>query len=128
MKRFLEWIGLKARLDEKVIQSPHVNEGDVWWTCVGENVGKEINGKSHKFSRPVVVLKKLARGFYFVIPTTTKLKEGTWYIQFRHQAKIMAACLHQARAIDHRRLWSKIGRLDDVDFSKIKAGFIDLYS
>jgi hypothetical protein len=35
-------------------------------------VGSEINGKSKLFSRPVVIYKKLAHGFYFVVPTTTQ--------------------------------------------------------
>ena len=76
MKKFLEWIGLKERLDNNEHQPPHVSEGDIWWASVGENVGSEINGKNKLFSRPVIILKKLAHGFYFVIPTTTKIREG----------------------------------------------------
>lgn len=53
-KRFSEWIGLKESLDERNIQAPHVNEGDIWWVSLGENVGWEINGKSREFSRPVI--------------------------------------------------------------------------
>ncbi len=111
----------------KNISPPLVNEGDIWWTSMGENIGWEINGKSKDFTRPVIIYKKLAHGFYFVIPATTKVKTGSWYIPYRHQSINAAACLHQARSIDFRRLHSKLGRLDDSDFSKIKAGFIKLY-
>ena len=93
----------------------------------GENIGSEIDGKNSLFSRPVIIYKKLAHGFYFVIPTTTKSRAGSWYINFRQQDKEMIACLHQARAIDHRRLSSKIGTLDDNDFNQVKAGFDKLY-
>lgn len=127
MKRFLEWIGLKEKLDVQQHRPPLVSQGDIWWASVGENVGSEINGKNHLFSRPVIIYKKLAHGFYFVIPTTTKIKEGTWYVIFRHQDREMAACLHQARAIDYRRLSSKLGTLDDGDFIKVKNGFNSLY-
>jgi len=51
---------------------------------VGErwrNVGSEINGKSALFSRPVIIYKKLSHGFYFVIPTTTQKKEGSWFVR-----------------------------------------------
>ena len=127
MKRFLEWIGLKEKLHNLTHRPPHVSEHEIWWASIGENVGSEIDGKNSLFSRPVIIYKKLAHGFYFVIPTTTKSRTGSWYISFRQQEKEMIACLHQARAIDHRRLSSKIGTLDDADFTRIKTGFNKLY-
>ncbi|MDP3735684.1 MAG: type II toxin-antitoxin system PemK/MazF family toxin [bacterium] len=106
---------------------PLVSRSDIWWASVGENVGSEVDGKSGLFSRPVIIFKKLAHGFYFVIPTTTKVREGTWYVDVRHHGKNMAVCLHQARAIDHRRLSSKIGTLDDADMARVQHGFDALY-
>lgn len=123
----MEWIGLKARLHEKQHRPPFVSEGDIWWISLGENVGSEVNGKSGKFSRPVIILKKLAHGFYFVVPTSTQTKEGTWYVPFVHKGENNIACLHQARSIDYRRLWSKLGTLDDTDFARVKKGFHNLY-
>ena len=127
MKKFLEWIGLKERLHNTEHKPPHVSEGDIWWASIGENVGSEINGKNELFSRPAIILKKLAHGFYFVVPTTTQIRTGSWYVSFRQKEKDMVACLHQARAIDHRRLSSKLGTLDDEDFQRIKNGFSTLY-
>jgi len=127
MKDFPRWIKLKEKLDGLLHKAPLVSEGDVWWASIGENVGSEIGGKNQLFSRPVIIFKKLAHGFYFVIPTSTKIKSGTWYVGFKHQAKDMVACLHQARAIDHRRLSSKLGMLDGADFTRIKGGFHSLY-
>ena len=94
---------------------------------MGENVGSEINGKSQLFSRPVVIYKKLAHGFYFVVPTTTQERKGTWYVKFRQKDKTMLACLHQARAIDFRRISSKLGTPNDEDFARVKDGFRMLY-
>lgn len=127
MKRFLEWIGLKEKLHDHQYRPPLVSEGDIWWTSIGENVGSEINGKSTLFSRPVIIFKKLAHGFYFVIPTTTQAREGSWYVAFRQKEKEMVACLHQARAIDYRRLSSKLGTLDDKDIGRVKSSFLNLY-
>ncbi|MCC3246424.1 type II toxin-antitoxin system PemK/MazF family toxin [Methylocystis sp. WRRC1] len=124
---FRKWITLKGNLHSRRHQPPFVSEGDIWWASVGENVGSEINGKSDLFSRPVVIYKKLAHGFYFVVPTTTAERQGSWFVAFRQNKKSMAACLHQARAIDHRRLSSKLGALDDEDFERIKDGFRTLY-
>jgi mRNA interferase MazF len=72
MKRFFEWIGLKEKLHEAQHQPPLVSERDLWWASIGENVGSEINGKSERFSRPVLILRKLAHGFFLVAPTTTQ--------------------------------------------------------
>lgn len=94
---------------------------------MGENVGSEINGKSNLFSRPVIILKKLSHTFYFVIPTTTQIRKGSWYIPFTQKNKEMCACLHQVRTIDYRRLSSKLGTIDDTDFTQIKEGFSSLY-
>ena len=127
MKRFLEWIGLKKKLHHNNHKPPYVSEGDMWWCSLGDNVGSEINGKSKQFSRPVIILKKLSRSFYFVIPTTTQMRTGSWYVSFQHNKKDMVACLQQARSIDYRRLWSKLGSLDDTDFGRVKSGFHSLY-
>ena len=127
MEKFLEWIGLKEQLHSIGRKAPHVSQGDIWWASIGENLGSEINGKSRLFSRPVVIFKKLAHGFYFVIPTTSQTRQGSWYVPFRQKEREMVACLHQARAIDYRRLSSKLGTLDDKDFARVKSGFNALY-
>jgi len=127
VNRFLEWIGLKQKLHQGTQSPPLVSVGDIWRASVGENVGSEINGKSRLFSRPVIIFKKLAHGFYFVIPTTTKSKLGSWFVAFRQADRKMIASLHQARAIDHRRLSTKLGQLDDSDFQSVREGFWRLY-
>ena len=91
-----------------------VSEREIWWASVGENVGSEVNGKSALFSRPVIIYKKVSHEFYFVIPTTTQKKEGS---------SDMTACLHQSRAIDSRRLSSRLGQLDGDDFENVQSGF-----
>lgn len=127
MKKFFGWIKLKIKLNCNDHKPPYISEGDIWWVSLGENVGSEICGKSGLFSRPVVVLRKLAHGFYFVIPTTTKPKVGSWYVSFSYKNKVSVASLHQARAIDYRRLSNKIGTLSQEDFTRIKLGFKKLY-
>ncbi len=127
IKRFLEWIGVKENLHKKQHKPPHVSEGEIWWASVGENIGWEMNGKSKLFTRPVIIYKKLASGFYFVIPLTSKDKKGSWFVNFKLSKRAHTACLHQARAIDYRRLFSKFGELDSNDFTEIKRSFKDLY-
>ncbi len=127
LKLFKKWIGLKEKIDAHKHEPPFVSQGDIWWAHIGENIGSEMNGKSDQFSRPVIIFKKLSHGFYFIIPTTTQQKTGTWFVPFRQKGKNMIACLHQARAIDHRRLTTKLGTLDDKDAESIKKAFSNLY-
>ncbi|MDP3989032.1 MAG: type II toxin-antitoxin system PemK/MazF family toxin [bacterium] len=106
---------------------PLVSERDIWWVSIGENIGSEIDGKSELFSRPVIIFCKLAHGFYFVIPTTTKTKNGSWFVPFTHGGKSVVACLHRARTIYYRRLSSKLGQIDTDDYSRVQEGFTLLY-
>lgn len=128
IKRFLAWIGVKERLDSKISAAPFVNEGEIWWASLGENIGFEINGKSRDFTRPVIIFKKLTHNFYLVVPVSTKIKTGTWYISFKQKGIEMMACLSQVRSIDYRRLHPKLGELDAEDFKNVKNGFLELYS
>lgn len=127
VKRFIEWIRLKKKLHVNSFYIPHVCENQIWWASIGENIGYEINGKSMLFTRPVIIFKKLTRGFYFVIPTSTQDKNGSWYVGFKHKGRFMVACLHQARTIDYRRLSTLIGEIDSSDAERIKLGFRKLY-
>lgn len=127
-KGFDEWIRVKEKLHFKIHKPPLVSEGEIWWASLGENVGWEMNGKSKLFSRPVIIYKKLSRDFYLAIPITTKEKLGTWFTKFKQSGKSNFACLHQIRTIDFRRLFSKLGELDQNDFQRIKREFINLYT
>ncbi len=127
IKKFLEWIGLKEKLHSKMHDPPYVSEGEIWWASIGENIGSEISGKSDRFSRPVIILKKLTRSFYFVVPTTTQQRTGSWYVRFKQGDKNNTACLHQAKPMDYRRFFSKLGKIDNEDYKKIQEGFYRLY-
>jgi len=127
MESFADWMRLKEQLHRNSARPPRVSEGDIWWTSIGKNIGFEIKGKSRLFSRPVIILKKYAHGFYFVIPTSTQKKDGSWYFHFLQKDRVVVACLHQARAMGHRRLSSKIGKLDSKDYKDLKQKFLSLY-
>jgi mRNA interferase MazF len=122
-KKFFEWMGIKENLDGVSGESPLVAERDLWWVSFGENVGSEINGKSRLFSRPGLIYKKLAHGFFLVAPTTTKPHKGSWYVEIKQEGVSMFVCLHQIRTIDYRRLSARLGVVDEEDFKKVKEAF-----
>lgn len=129
VKRFLEWIGVKQKLDAYDFHPPFLNVGDMWWCSVGENVGVEASGKGRDFTRPVIVLKKFGRLAFFGIPTTTNTdRNGAWYVHFKHKGVDGVAMLTQARMFSYKRLSTKMGRLDDEDYKKVKEAFGRLFS
>ncbi len=99
----------------------------MWWISIGENVEHEIDGKSARFTRPALILKKLGCGFYLVAPTTTQRHVGSWYVCVRLGKTEEYVCLNQIRTLDYRRVYSKLGQIDTNDFRRVKEGFNNLY-
>jgi len=122
-----QWFDVKRRLRNTPRVEPVANEWDIWWINFGENVGMEINGKNGDFSRPAVIYRKLSRQLYLVIPTTTKPKIGTWFVPIHHGDTDMWVCLHQLRAIDYRRLRTRLGSASEMEAQMIRSGFLKLY-
>ena len=122
-----EWFELKRKLRETPRDVPFVSEGDVWWISFGENVGTEMSGKNRSFSRPGVVIKKLSGQFFFVIPSTTIPRTGSWYHPIHHMDTDMFLCLHQARSVDYRRLRSRMGSLDASTMAGVREAFWKLF-
>lgn len=127
IKKFLEWIGLKEKLHTQNYEPPFFKENEIWWCHVGENIGVEINGKSDKFTRPILIFKKYDKCSFFGLPLSTKNKIGTWYsaISFLETLQVVVLC--QGRVFDYRRLDKKIGELDAPVISKVKEDFFDLH-
>src|SRR3989344_5304192 len=110
-KDFDTWNEEKKRINESAPKVFfHVRE--VWWCKLGINVGFEQDGKSEKFSRPVVILKTYSVNAALVVPLTSKNKKGTYYFDLGKVGKRDAkAVLSQVRFIDKRRLRSEERRV-----------------
>ena len=78
--------------------------------------------------RTVIIYKKLSAYTFLGIPTSTKVKEGQWYVNFTHRNTNMDAVLSQLVTLDYRRLDKSIGRLDQKDFEDIATGFANFYN
>lgn len=73
------------------------------------------------FTRPVIVYKKLSSTQFLCIPTSTKIKEGSWYVPFYQHKEQYIACLQQVRILDIRRFDNLISMIDDADMRRIQA-------
>lgn len=119
-------MGAKSFINNKGIRRSF-KEGDVWWAAVGENVGVEIDGKSQKYSRPIIILKKHSSLFFTAIPLTSQNHNGSWYADFVFQNKTQTAVLVQTKPMDVTRLYEKIGELSRADYEKVKESFLSLF-
>ena len=126
-KEFLLWFGIKKTLHNRDIKPPYFKEGEMWWCHLGENVGSEVDGKGDAFTRPIIIYKKLGSESLLAIPTSTKQKEGTWYVGFQHKGINEIALLSQIRVISFRRLKERIGTLSNSEMEDIRKGFRNLY-
>jgi len=122
----LDWWRLKFVLRNK--QSRIVfNEGEVWWCSMGLNIGEEVYGKGAGFARPILVFKKFTGNSFWGLPFTGSEKQGDWYVPIDLPNQRSSIMLNQARAIDKKRLRSKMTIISADDFQSIRTAFHELY-
>lgn len=124
--QFDEWCKLKSNLDTKLQPNRYIKEKEIWWCAIGQNIGSEMYGKSQFYSRPVLVIKKLSRGLFSGAPLTTKNKQGNWFVPITFKEINQVVVIAQLRLYDTKRLYRKIGELDDKDFLKVLDAGKDL--
>jgi mRNA interferase MazF len=112
-----------ANKDNKVLL---FREGEIWWCCLGQNLGNEINGKAPRFTRPILVLRKLNNETYICLPLTTKQKVGSWYFSLIFKGKMQTLALHQIRMLHSKRLQRKWGTVSEILFMQIKEKLRDM--
>ena len=114
----------KWNLKKKKIQEEDKNlyfrEGDIQWCHLGLNIGSESFGKGENFRRPILVYKKLSNDLFVGIPLSTKNKSGTWFVEINFQNSKRTMLLYQIRTLNKKRLYLKIGEIDEVDYFKTK--------
>lgn len=125
-KEFNKWNNVKTDLELNG-RMPKISQGQIWWTGVGRNIGTEMNGKNERFSRPVLIYRKLCGNKFMAIPLTSQLHNGSWYIHFMQRGKRQIAVIGDAKVMSVKRLYRMIGEIDDVDYERVRVGFVKLY-
>ena len=123
---YKKWNNVKINL-EIYGRQPKISQGQIWWAGVGKNIGTEINGKNSRFSRPIIVYRKLCGNKFMAIPLTSQEHEGSWYVPFMQNGKKQIAVVGDARIMNIKRLYRLIGCIDDTDYERIREGFIALF-
>src|SRR6202163_3901033 len=104
-KDFDRWNTIKKQLAHDVpppLAFP--KNGEVWMSTLGKNLGREQNGGSQDFSRPVLVIKKFNNEIFWIVPLSTKQKALDFYFNYNDPSGApVAAILAQLRLVSINR-------------------------
>ncbi len=125
-KEFQKWHIIKSEADS-LNRRLFYHEREVWWCLLGVNVGFEMDGKGHKYTRPVLVLKGFSKEVCLCLPLTTRQKKGKFYCDIDlDDGTARQVILSQIRLIDTKRLLEKLGTINVANFKQIKQALIRL--
>ncbi|MDO8183500.1 MAG: type II toxin-antitoxin system PemK/MazF family toxin [bacterium] len=125
-KNFLDWHRKKEVIDEKK-DRVFFHEREIWFCHLGSNVGFEQDGKGENFGRPVIIFRKFNKEVFWGLPLTTREKGGKFYFPIDlgdHLQRL--AILSQLRLIDAKRLYQKIGVINENTHKKLEEKIINL--
>ena len=122
-KDFDRWNELKKQLADDASSPPAFpKSGEVWMCTLGKNLGREQNGGSQDFSRPVLVIKKFNNEMFWVVPLSTKQKPLDFYFNYNDPSGApVAAVLAQLRLVSINRFQRDIYALPDILLREVRA-------
>lgn len=121
-KDFDGWNTFKQRIDGRS-NVRTFQEREIFWVSVGINVGSEIYGKSHVYSRPVLVLKKFNPYRFLGAPLTSRCDNRPNRASIVFNEKEGRVIFDQVRVFDARRLLNKEAKIGKKQFSSIKQAY-----
>ena len=129
-KNFDSWNNLKNLINKKEISDEfNFHAGDVWWTTLGVNIGKEIDGKNETFERPVLILKVINKHTLYILPLTSK---DHFVDKYHYKVKYEdggngVVVFSQVRVISSSRLLRKLSKISRKDLLKVSNLFMSLF-
>lgn len=101
-------------------------EGEVWMSSLGKNIGREQNGIGNYFSRPVLIIKKFNGEIFWVVPLSSKQKSLDFYYNFTDEGgEKVSIILAQLKLISVKRLNRRLYNLSNEHVRKIKTKLKD---
>lgn len=125
MKDFETWNKEKIKLENFGHNMLSFHEREIWWCSIGLNLDDEQDGKNELFERPVLVLKKFNNKLAWVLPMSTKQKDGIYYHNLEHDGKMFSIMLSQLRLVSTKRFVRLIRKISPHQFDLIKNKLID---
>ncbi len=117
---FNEWNEEKKKLHRNKKYELVFHEREIWWCSLGKNLGDEQDGKNASFERPVIVIKKFNSRIAWVVPMSTKMKNGKYYHSIFHNKAEKSVILSQLRLTSIKRFKRFIGKITPFQYITIK--------
>ncbi len=124
-KDFDNWNKEKKNLENIGPEELPFHEREIWWCSLGINLGDEQDGKNELFERPVLILKKFNKKVAWILPMSTKTKEGIYYHNYEHDGHTFSVILSQVRLISVKRFRRFVRKISPNQFSIIKNKLIN---
>jgi UDP-N-acetylbacillosamine transaminase len=122
VKDFDNWNNLKKNIQRRRIVF-YFREREIRWCNLGVNVGKEVDGKSKYFSRPVLILKKINRHTCLIIPLSRSKKDSNLSRKIILGYEIVTINFGQVKTISTKRLDKLITTLNKDLFKVVIEDF-----
>ena len=117
-----------AKIKTAQSKPKNIQNGHIYWTKIGKNIGCEVFGKNLDFVRPVLVVKRFSikSSLFLGIPLTSKIKNNSHsYIFTDSKNRQQNALLNQMRVFNTRRIVSRCGKINYDDLKKIAVRLSD---
>lgn len=116
--QLIDWNSVQAHIQVST-QTQFPARKQIWWACLGQNIGVEVNGKNAQFARPVLVLKEFNAGSLFVAPLTNTVGAHKYLIEFDYLGKKQSINISQLRTLSAKRFTKKMSDISEDDFKRI---------
>ena len=121
-KKYDSWNELKKKIQSGA-DTPDFfpQEGEVWMSSLGKNIGFEQNGSGTNFSRPILVVKKFNNHMFWCASLSTKQKKFDFYYNFTDpNGEKVSVILAQLKLVSVKRLKRKLYGILNNDLTKVK--------
>lgn len=125
MKDFDQWNKEKKGLEDVGHDILSFHEREIWWCSIGVNLGDEQDGKNELFERPVLVLKKFNNKVAWVLPMSTKPKDGIYYHMLEHEKQTFSVILSQLRLVSVKRFRRFVRKISPHQFELIQNKLVN---
>ncbi len=119
-QKFVDWTKLKIKLHFKPKEALYFKEREIWWASLGQNIGYEQDGKNENFERPILILKVFNGEVLWILPMTSKEKDGEYYFKIEYEGELYRVILSQLKLISSRRLLRKLRTIPEDEFRLIQ--------